>query len=253
MTASAILSASGIYAIRNTVNGKVYVGSAVNIEKRWRLHRNQLALSTHHSKKLQNAWNKHGSQSFVFEVLELVDDKSNLLEREQHWIDTLSAFSNGYNGRLRAESYLGMKHSSDVIAKMSAKMMGNSYGTGSKRSPKQLERMSEVSTGRKHSVESRQKISASRAGFEFSGDAKAKISLSLMGNQRTLGYTHSEETKQKVSQSLIGNKRALGMRHTQEARENMSKTRKGRKLSVEVRIKMAIAQRDRRAKELLTK
>jgi group I intron endonuclease len=249
--ADAILCASGIYAIRNTVNGKVYVGSAANIEKRWRLHRSQLALSTHHSKKLQNAWNKHGSQSFVFEVIELVNDKSNLLEREQHWIDTLSAFSNGYNGRLKAQSYLGMKHSTDALAKMSAKMMGNSYGAGSKRSLKQLEKMSEAGTGKRHSVESRQKISASRAGFEFSDEAKAKISLSLMGNQRTLGYTHSVETKRKVSESLIGNKRALGMRHTQEAREKMSQTRRGRKLSLEVRMKMSVAQRDRRAKELL--
>ena len=29
---------SGIYAITNTANGKVYVGSAVNIHGRWRVH-----------------------------------------------------------------------------------------------------------------------------------------------------------------------------------------------------------------------
>lgn len=49
---------SGIYQIINLVNGKCYVGSAVNIKKRCYYHLRSCRLNKHHSKKLQRAWNK---------------------------------------------------------------------------------------------------------------------------------------------------------------------------------------------------
>ena len=57
---------SGIYKIVNTVNGKKYVGSAVDIKRRWQAHKLRLRKNNHHSPKLQNAWNKHGESSFTF-------------------------------------------------------------------------------------------------------------------------------------------------------------------------------------------
>lgn len=42
---------SGIYQIRNLVNGKVYVGSAVNLQHRRREHRSDLRNGNHHSIK----------------------------------------------------------------------------------------------------------------------------------------------------------------------------------------------------------
>lgn len=77
---------SGIYVIRNTANGKVYVGSAVNIKGRWAVHKHGLRRGKHHSQRLQRAWNKYGEAAFVLETLELccVDL---LLEREQSYFD----------------------------------------------------------------------------------------------------------------------------------------------------------------------
>lgn len=43
---------SGVYAITNTATGKRYIGSAVNIKKRWREHLHNLRKNKHHSKKL---------------------------------------------------------------------------------------------------------------------------------------------------------------------------------------------------------
>jgi group I intron endonuclease len=60
---------SGIYVIRNLVNGKRYIGSSVDIFARWRQHRHALKRGTHHSSHLQNAWRKYGSEAFRFEVL----------------------------------------------------------------------------------------------------------------------------------------------------------------------------------------
>lgn len=47
---------TGIYQIRNTANGKRYVGSAVKFAQRWRQHAHLLRKRKHHSRILQNAW-----------------------------------------------------------------------------------------------------------------------------------------------------------------------------------------------------
>jgi group I intron endonuclease len=64
---------SGIYQIRNSVNGKIYVGSAKNIYARWTAHKAQLRENRHHSILLQRAWNKYGAFAFSFEVIEFLD------------------------------------------------------------------------------------------------------------------------------------------------------------------------------------
>ena len=43
----------GIYAIRNTQNGKMYIGESIDIEKRWKNHQEDLDNGNHHSYKLQ--------------------------------------------------------------------------------------------------------------------------------------------------------------------------------------------------------
>lgn len=61
---------SGIYLIMNQINGKGYVGQAVNIEERWKQHKYRLNGQYHGNKHLQNAWNKYGKDNFVFIILE---------------------------------------------------------------------------------------------------------------------------------------------------------------------------------------
>ena len=52
---------SGIYQIKNTLNGKVYVGSAKDFEKRWKRHFKDLENGVHSSIKFQRSFNKHGN------------------------------------------------------------------------------------------------------------------------------------------------------------------------------------------------
>jgi group I intron endonuclease len=98
----------GIYTIRNTVNGKLYVGSTrKNFSHRWTSHRSDLRRNTHHSPKLQHAWNKYGMAAFEFIVLEILKDKDHVLDREQLWINLLDPEYNIVrnifdNSRLRA-------------------------------------------------------------------------------------------------------------------------------------------------------
>lgn len=98
----------GIYQIRNLVNGKCYVGSAVSIYRRWNLHEWQLEDKSHCNLKLQRAWNKYGPEAFVFEILELCP-KSLLTSREQFWMDSLGVVKGGYNIEPTARSPLGRR------------------------------------------------------------------------------------------------------------------------------------------------
>jgi len=59
----------GVYAIENVANGKLYIGSSINVEHRWRVHRMQLKAGTHCNLYLQAAWIEHGEKSFTFRVL----------------------------------------------------------------------------------------------------------------------------------------------------------------------------------------
>lgn len=77
----------GIYKIVNIVNGHYYVGRSVNLNKRWRVHRNSLRRNIHHNNHLQNAWNKYGESSFEFRIIELLDDLNTSIEIEQRYID----------------------------------------------------------------------------------------------------------------------------------------------------------------------
>jgi len=100
----------GIYAITNTINNKAYIGSTVNVERRWAKHIFGLNKNIHPNKKLQNSWNKYGADLFNFIVIEELEDKNNLVEREQYYMDNSKVEL--LNIRIIAKSNLGLKHSS---------------------------------------------------------------------------------------------------------------------------------------------
>lgn len=85
---------SGIYKIINAVTNKIYIGSAIYLEKRKNAHFYYLKKNKHHSIKLQNSFNKYGEENFKFEILELVEDKTKLIEREQYYFDILNPYYN---------------------------------------------------------------------------------------------------------------------------------------------------------------
>jgi hypothetical protein len=60
---------SGIYQIRNLLNGNVYIGKATSFYNRWTVHLSELRNNIHFNKHLQNAWNKYGEENFVFDPL----------------------------------------------------------------------------------------------------------------------------------------------------------------------------------------
>lgn len=62
-------NAGYVYAIRNTLNGGMYIGSTTSYKSRWATHRSTLRRGKHHSFVLQKAWDKYGESAFAFELL----------------------------------------------------------------------------------------------------------------------------------------------------------------------------------------
>lgn len=104
---------SGVYRIRNLVNGHCYIGSAVNVRARWAAHRHALTKHRKAPPKLQRAWDKYGAGAFSFEVV-LECQKDALLVNEQAVID---AETPRYNTRNRAHSNIGVRWSADTNAR----------------------------------------------------------------------------------------------------------------------------------------
>jgi group I intron endonuclease len=98
---------AGVFQIKNTVNGKVLLGSSLNLEGPLNSHKFMLQIGRHRNEGLQQDYNKYGADKFVFEILEVVkvkeDDPDFNLEDEltlleQIWIEKLQPFvPHGYN------------------------------------------------------------------------------------------------------------------------------------------------------------
>ena len=80
-------------------NGKVYIGSSLNVERRFAEHKNDLFNNRHHSYKMQNDFNiTKNISEFNFEIIEeIIGSKQELFRKEQFYIDKYDAYNAGYN------------------------------------------------------------------------------------------------------------------------------------------------------------
>lgn len=217
----------GVYAITNTVNGHVYIGSAVNISRRWNGHRLKLVNNRHGNSHLQNSWNKYGADCFEFAVLERCEI-DRLIEREQSYIDSEKPV---YNICLIAGSTLGVKHTDEARRNMSEARKGQPNGRlGTHHSEETLAKMSEALSGERNpmfgklvSDETRRKNSEAHKGNHLSDETKRKIGKANAGEQGYMFGKHlSEEQKRKLSAAMKGNTNCLGRIMSEETKQLMS-------------------------------
>ncbi len=165
--------------IKNTLNSKSYIGSAINVQGRWRKHKSLLNRNIHINKKLQNSWNK-SENVFEFILLEKCDSL-NLIEREQYYIDTLKPF---FNIRKIASSNLGLKTSIETREKMS-----NSSIERYKNNPELRDNLSMLMKGNTYNLGRKSK----RKGIPISETTRDKISKSRCRYKEILQYNISGE------------------------------------------------------------
>lgn len=241
---------TGVYAIKNLVNSKMYIGSSYDFKRRFRSHKAEFRSNDHHNIKLQRAWNKHGSENFAFEKL-IVCSKEDLIMYEQRAIDIFDVINNGYNIAPNAGNPGGYAPSEETREKL------RKSSTGKKHTDETKLRLSELAKGRVIAKETRAKLSAVHKGRIVTTETRAKISAAHKGmkfpdsarkklSEANTGRKASEETKAKMSEShkkrwenMPKNERneiALaisGRKRTEESRAKMSASQKGRKQSPE--------------------
>lgn len=234
----------GIYVIRNTVTGKVYVGSSSDVHRRWQGHRSGLSRGISSCPRLQAAWTEHGAGVFSFEVVEIVPGRALLAVREQAWIDKLNSFDGGYNGRPRAGSGAGHQVSDETRAKMATAMTGRRFP------PESIERMRAAATarerryredgGRKVSAETRAKMSAS---------AKGPHPPQAIANMRAAQQNRSDETIERIRAGAVAGWKHRDRVVSDQARAKISAAGMGRVYSPATIEKMRTSALARRARE----
>lgn len=180
---------SGIYKIESKIKPeRIYIGSAINIHKRWLLHLSNLKNNCHHSKKLQNHFNKYGESDLQFFIIS-ESPKSKLINTEQFYISLYLPY---FNNCKVAGNRFGFRHSEETKLKISQKNKGNKCSIETKN------KISKANTGKKHSEETKKRMSEIHKGIKpyiCSDETRLKM------RNNNLGKKHSEETKKKISES----------------------------------------------------
>lgn len=205
------LMSAAVYEIRNRLHDDVtYIGSSVNVSKRFKTHRSQLLKGVHANSHMQRSWNKYGADAFEFSIIERVEDRDLLWPREQWHLDR--ARVRVFNvGKIIGQPTRGVPLSASTKAKIGDKNRGR------KLSAEQIESLRAANLGRKATAETRAKMSASQTGRKCpkSTDHRRKISEGLKGHKLSahqkaslrgihLGRKNTPETIAKMSASHAG-------------------------------------------------
>lgn len=211
---------SGIYGIRNMIDGKWYIGQSTDIDNRKQRHFCALKGGYHFNKHLQMSFIKYGINNFEFRILEETPE-SMLDIRERAWITYFESRNDkkGYNfedgGNLN-------KHLSILTRrKMSEAAKGNQNSKGFHPS---IERRKEISEALKKriivkghpalghycSTEARLKIGNANKGRYFSKKMRCKMS------EVHKGHKCFDETRRKMSIAQKGKPWSMARRLAQK-------------------------------------
>ncbi len=99
-------SPKGVFQIKNKVNGKILIGSNIDLKAIWNRQKAQLNFGNHPNDELQKDWKELGADAFEYEIiLEIkenegkeIDFPKELKILEELYLDELQPFGEkGYN------------------------------------------------------------------------------------------------------------------------------------------------------------
>jgi len=139
-----------IYKITNTITDKVYIGQTIGtLGRRWYLHKRN---SKDIKNKFYNAIRRYGTECWIVEIIEEVDNINLLNEREEYWITYYDTFKNGYNSRTGGGQRTFLSdEAKELISKNHANFSGvNNPNFGKKHTKEAKEKISLVKKGKKN-------------------------------------------------------------------------------------------------------
>ena len=224
----------GIYQIRNVITGYCLVGQSTRLKKRPGEHWRKLKNNEHNNYHLQNSYNKHGKECFVFEIL-IYCHKKYLTYYEQFFVDKYVDLNISYNiCRECVDNCKGIKRSNKTRSRMSKASKNRppiteetrkNMSIAAKNKPPMSEetckKISEANKKRTHSEETKNKMSDARKGEKNPNYGKRGKDMPMWGKH------HSEKTKNNISKSKKGqipwNKGKTGV-YSKETRKRMSES-----------------------------
>lgn len=182
----------GIYKIVSKIHtDRIYIGSGIDLTRRWYDHRRELRLQIHRNSRLQNHYNKYGVDDLSFGIIEKVGFVStrHLVEREQYYIDTLNPW---FNINKIADRPNGGKRDPSVGEKISKKLKG-------RESP-----MKGKKTGRVPKSAFKKGQPSAYKGYKSTPETKNKLRIALQRNQNHKGHKQPPEAIQKIKEKRQG-------------------------------------------------
>jgi group I intron endonuclease len=222
----------GVYIVLNAITHKCYTGSSKDIRGRWISHERLLMKGNHHSKKLQNSWNKHGKYVWFWQVIELCGEKE-LIEREDFYIDKHDSYHTGYNSIGRANKIEFTREIREKMGSASRAWQNSQDKLIAKEAKRllELERRSKQRAIRRFLTEARQEERRLLKAAEprkprkpQSEEHKQKI-LEALRLRNSTGWQSDPAVRKNIAVGV----RKRGWQPTDEFREAQSRAHKGRK------------------------
>jgi len=203
---------SGVHKIICLTTDKFYIGGTRDLRARWKEHRSTLRKNRHSSPKLQQAFNAYGESNFIVAIIEFCP-RTELKQREQHYLDLYTPHETGYNILPSAQSLRGRKWPAEACRKKSIRMRGNTLSLGRKHSTETLAKIRASNSRRIISQETKEKMRFKKLGKPLSVEHRAKLSAALKGRDmsevRALSSANKKgcvkpvEQRAKISATLI--------------------------------------------------
>ncbi len=213
------LKCSGVYKIKNIINNECYYGSSNNINRRWAKHKKELNENCHCNDILQNAWNKYGESTFIFEYV-ILCDVSTYEKRKQ--AEEPFLLKGAYNickfvdrlPEMKGENHwnFGKRHMDSTKLKISNTLQKlyedpinhPSYGKEwSEESKQKMRKPKSEEAKRKMSESHKGKTPWNKGGF-FSEESRQKMSIAKRGKRSTFAKFTDDEIRNIRSRFLTG-------------------------------------------------
>jgi group I intron endonuclease len=160
-----------LYRITDTLNNKVYIGQAVNIQRRWTDHKWN-AKQENAIQYISRAMNKYGISNFIFEVIATCRNQDDANEIESILIEQ-------YNSRNKEYGY--------------------NIKPGGNNSPQAEETKEKI---RQATIKQIAEKGHPAQGHKWSDEQKTNLSITLKALDKEAIYT--EEVRQRMSEAHIG-------------------------------------------------
>jgi len=186
----------GIYKIQSIIKPeRCYIGSSIDIHRRWSDHLLNLRKNIHPTPKLQSHYNKYGKNDLIFSILigcdneDLISTEQFFIDSHRPWFNVLSKAGSNKGHRWTEEQKANLR---DIRSRKPHPMLGKHHTEESKQKNRNAHK--NIQKGKDHPM----------YGKHHSPDAieKIKVARKLQTHTRK-GIPQSEEAKKRIREKSI--------------------------------------------------